>query len=180
MIREHIYRCHQCPVFCQRCFESFENDEELTKHIRGEASCEVRERKVFDGITKEQQAALRSRKHLLFRGLSEEDQWRRIYRIIFPEAMDANTPSPCALTLKLSHDANANNRKFTIMTVSNQFLQKIAMHLQNYSNSRTTFGANSLIECVANCSADWTLSFKMRSRTCVTKSRRYSRICTWV
>lgn len=95
IFREHIYRAHRTLPECPRCFEELETEEQLSNHLR-EGLCDTldkEDRPEREAITNEQVEKLKSKKDL--KGLSEEDKWRKMYRIIFGLDEDAETPSPC-------------------------------------------------------------------------------------
>lgn len=91
--REHLYRAHKKPIHCKRCWTLFKSQEELEEHMIIQAAdiCETVPGKTPDGITVEQVMQLRSRKKST-REQSDEDRWRDIYRLLFP---DEQVPSPC-------------------------------------------------------------------------------------
>lgn len=90
--RGHLYRNHKKPYQCLRCWSSFQNTEEISRHHSSEEPCERREEIVLDGLDQLQIDAIRSKKRP--RGLTHDcEKWTMIYKIIFP---NANTvPSPC-------------------------------------------------------------------------------------
>ncbi|KAF9637727.1 hypothetical protein BFW01_g8623 [Lasiodiplodia theobromae] len=93
-VKEHIYRAHRTLPECPRCFEELETVEQLSNHLR-EGLCDTldkEDRPEREAITNEQVEKLKSKKDL--KGLSEEDKWRKMYRIIFALDEDAETPSP--------------------------------------------------------------------------------------
>ncbi|KAK3939249.1 hypothetical protein QBC46DRAFT_316115 [Diplogelasinospora grovesii] len=87
-VKEHIYRRHSSKGFCHRCGDHFENDDELKRHQRKETPCKLRTVNVPEGITDEQEKQLRARAKA---SCSEEEKWRDMYKIIFP---DTKVPSP--------------------------------------------------------------------------------------
>ncbi|KAK5660526.1 hypothetical protein OQA88_13075 [Cercophora sp. LCS_1] len=91
--RAHVYARHVSPPQCPRCWEPFE-DGELLKHLQQDLPCAVQaERKVLDGYTKEQEKMLRSRKKARC-GMSEEEKWIEMYRILFPDDRVSLVPNP--------------------------------------------------------------------------------------
>ncbi|EPE26352.1 hypothetical protein GLAREA_02264 [Glarea lozoyensis ATCC 20868] len=91
-VKEHIYRCHQTPPHCKRCWATFKNQQQLDTHITvaSEDICEVKVGTAPEGITAEIERQLRSRKKA-HPNQSEEDRWRDIYKILFP---NHEIPSP--------------------------------------------------------------------------------------
>lgn len=91
--REHLYRRHLLPPQCHRCCSVFQNDVALRDHQRDLRGCEIREQLPPEGFDKEQERRLKSKKRSqVFQ--SEEDKWKGVYRILFPDDDDANMPSP--------------------------------------------------------------------------------------
>lgn len=96
LAREHIYRQHSRPIECPRCFEIFQNQTALEAHQRAAQMCEVRQKGETEGITQEQQIRLRSRVRYP-RHYTEEDKWKQIYRLIFPDQLEIPRPCKCQL-----------------------------------------------------------------------------------
>lgn len=94
--REHIYRRHSLKNTCPRCYEQFKTDEDLKSHQRAETPCRLRKDNVPEVITDEQDKKLHARAKA---GLSEEDKWNDMYRIIFPGPAGSRIPSPCRSSL---------------------------------------------------------------------------------
>ncbi|KLU91484.1 hypothetical protein MAPG_10002 [Magnaporthiopsis poae ATCC 64411] len=98
-IKEHLYRKHALPRYtCPRCCERFEAEDELSTHARAPEPCEVREPELHDGFTQAQEKRLRSRKKDRAGGgaedLTEEQKWRQMYQILFPDVRAEEIPSP--------------------------------------------------------------------------------------
>jgi hypothetical protein len=91
-VKEHIYRCHQTPAHCKRCWATFKSQQQLDAHITvaSEDICEVQAGTPPAGITSTVERQLRSRKKA-HPNQSEEDRWRDIYKILFP---NSEVPSP--------------------------------------------------------------------------------------
>ncbi|KAF2471209.1 uncharacterized protein BDR25DRAFT_367961 [Lindgomyces ingoldianus] len=90
-VRGHLYTCHKIHQ-CTRCSILFPNDEALEAHSRSLSSCQLRPRRDAFGVDRAKFNLLRSRKGKKNR--SREDQWRDIYRILFPNVEEADIPSP--------------------------------------------------------------------------------------
>ncbi|KAK3392575.1 hypothetical protein B0T20DRAFT_59705 [Sordaria brevicollis] len=90
-VKEHIYRRHSLKNTCPRCYEQFKTDEDLKSHQRAETPCRLRKDNVPEVITDEQDKKLHARAKA---GLSEEDKWNDMYRIIFPGPAGSKIPSP--------------------------------------------------------------------------------------
>lgn len=75
---------------CENCFEQFESRLVLDEHRQD--PCRKKPPSGSYGINSEQERQLRSRK-MYQKSLDEEEKWRAIYKIIFPD--EENIPSPC-------------------------------------------------------------------------------------
>ncbi|KAI9685725.1 MAG: hypothetical protein M1822_004285 [Bathelium mastoideum] len=92
-LKFHLYKHHVRPIQCARCWETFEEESVHTEHQRALERCPVREKKLALGFDREQEKKLRSKR----RGKdikTEEDRWRHVYRILFPDDDEASIPSP--------------------------------------------------------------------------------------
>lgn len=83
---------------CGRCWEIFDNKNELNKHLRLDERCETKAKPHFDGFDEGQEAALRSRKRANLQG-TEFEKWRKVFKILFPHVTDDEIPSPCEFPL---------------------------------------------------------------------------------
>lgn len=92
--REHLYRRHLLPIQCNRCCSTFPNEPTLREHQRDPRGCEIREQIPLEGFDKDQERRLKSKKRSLVYQ-SEEDKWKGVYRILFPDDDEADMPSPC-------------------------------------------------------------------------------------
>ncbi|EKG16760.1 Zinc finger C2H2-type protein [Macrophomina phaseolina MS6] len=93
-LKEHLYRQHMQPAYqCTRCMACFDSDGELRDHSRAEVPCEIKPNNIPDGITAEQEKALKSKKRTNKPGKvsSDVEKWREIYGLLFP---CENIPSP--------------------------------------------------------------------------------------
>ncbi|KAH7322497.1 hypothetical protein B0I35DRAFT_183231 [Stachybotrys elegans] len=93
-MKEHLKRKHLKEHECQRCGSSFENARALQSHLREIEPCSVDTATQKMGlITQVQWDEIgRTRKSS---GVSEQDMWRQIYGILFPEVDPWAIPSPC-------------------------------------------------------------------------------------
>lgn len=88
-VKEHIFRRHILPERqCHDCLGHFETQAELDQHL--EAPCRQEPPLKFHGINKNQEKQLRSRK-MYRKSLDEEEKWRAVYKITFPD--EVNIPS---------------------------------------------------------------------------------------
>jgi hypothetical protein len=88
--RGHLYRYHRIYQ-CERCKCLFDSTEDVTQHRKSVQACELSLVPEAEGITDCIEKRLRSRKKT-HRDQSEEDRWRELYLILFPETI---VPSPC-------------------------------------------------------------------------------------
>ncbi|KAF2477623.1 uncharacterized protein BDR25DRAFT_2571 [Lindgomyces ingoldianus] len=92
-VKEHLYRNHTLPIFCPRCYATFKVQALLHEHQRADERCPKRHEVAIEGFDKLQEKRLRSRKRVQPE-VSEEDKWREMYRILFPDDDDMLMPSP--------------------------------------------------------------------------------------
>lgn len=92
-VKEHLYRNHALPIQCPRCCQTFSKEEDCLQHQRAQRGCEWKEGTPLEGVSKAQEAKLRSKK----RSTSSlpEARWKVIYTILFPQAADDQIPSAC-------------------------------------------------------------------------------------
>jgi hypothetical protein len=76
-------------VYCKRCYSIFKEEKELEVHQRSYLACGIKPQEL-DGLTSSQVELLKPRDRS---GSSEEERWKTIYKICFPD--DKNIPSPC-------------------------------------------------------------------------------------
>jgi hypothetical protein len=98
-MKEHLYRSHAQPIFCNRCYQMFDSDNELSSHQRADP-CPVSAPQSVDGIGRETLKGLRKRSPAL---RLEEDKWRDTYQLLFPDVSAEDIPSPCKYTLAVSY-----------------------------------------------------------------------------
>jgi hypothetical protein len=84
------------PFYCQRCYVEFENDEDLNAHSRSRAPCTLEKQRHIEGINKAQYDALKD-KGRMHKAQSEEDKWKIVYLILFPDTAMDEMPFPCRL-----------------------------------------------------------------------------------
>lgn len=92
--REHLYRSHEQPIYCPRCYMVFESDNDLSIHLRSNP-CRMSTPQPIEGIDRETLFNLRRRSAPL---RLEEDKWRDAYQLLFPNTAEADIPSPCKYT----------------------------------------------------------------------------------
>ncbi|KAH8897445.1 hypothetical protein GQ53DRAFT_509042 [Thozetella sp. PMI_491] len=90
-VKEHLFRSHTPPRFrCQRCYECFTSETEISQHLRAEQRCEKRDVEPEEWIDEHRLRALRSRKGPKL--TLELEKWGEVYKILFPDAN--SVPSP--------------------------------------------------------------------------------------
>ncbi|KAK4184245.1 hypothetical protein QBC35DRAFT_392137 [Podospora australis] len=93
-VKTHLYRRHTLPTQCPRCWDTFKTDTLLQAHIQQDPPCVVKENKLpHEGFTKDQEKRLRSRKKTQA-DMTDEDKWREIYLILFPDDHPDSVPTP--------------------------------------------------------------------------------------
>ena len=93
--REHLYRRHHYLLQCQRCKDPFYSQIDLDKHAETIIPCQPRARQLRDGFTGESHALLH-RKKKAFPGQNDEEKWKEIFQLLFP---NRPVPSPCKFVL---------------------------------------------------------------------------------
>ncbi|KAI8943432.1 hypothetical protein NX059_001442 [Plenodomus lindquistii] len=89
-MKEHLYRSHAQPIFCPICYATFKSDREQSDHVRLQ-QCQRSAPRHIDGIDRETVWTLRKRTTAL---RLEEDKWRDVYHVLFPDVPDGDIPSP--------------------------------------------------------------------------------------
>jgi len=79
---------------CNRCCESFGDNKELAAHQRAAVQCPVAELEFCEDIDEAQEQKLRARA-VKDDGKPEEEKWRDVYKILYPDTPDELIPSPC-------------------------------------------------------------------------------------
>ncbi|KAI0384618.1 hypothetical protein F5Y04DRAFT_247348 [Hypomontagnella monticulosa] len=94
-LKEHLYRAHRLPKHtCPRCNEPFDDAKDLADHLRADVPCEKLDViPLLQGIDETTEAKLKVRKKNC-PGMTDEQRWRDIYMILFPEANPNAVPSP--------------------------------------------------------------------------------------
>jgi len=102
-VKTHLYRRHMLPLQCPRCWETCATDAALQSHLQKDPPCAKTENlTLVEGITKEQEKRLRSRKKIGGKGsepATDEDKWREIYMILFPDDDREGIPCACKFLL---------------------------------------------------------------------------------
>lgn len=98
MYREHLYKTHKQQIHCSTCYQTFPTGTSKYEHESKPEKCKPAARKFFDGFNSEQERQMRCRKRTK---ISEEEKWRVIYKILFPQVAENAIPSPCKQALAM-------------------------------------------------------------------------------
>lgn len=72
----------------------FKTEDLLDAHYQAMTPCDLKAPPPLEGFDKSQEKKLKNRKRKA--GVdTEEEKWREVYKILFPEADPALIPSPC-------------------------------------------------------------------------------------
>lgn len=95
-IREHLYRAHRLPKHvCPRCNDPFDDAKDLAEHLRADVPCEKLDVvPMLQGIDEATEAKLKVRRKNC-PGMTDEQRWGEIYKILFPSANFNAMPTPC-------------------------------------------------------------------------------------
>jgi hypothetical protein len=111
-MKEHLYRSHSQPIFCPICYATFKSDKEQSSHVRLQ-QCERSSPQQIEGIDRETVWILRKRTTAL---RLEEDKWRDVYQVLFPDVSAAEIPSPCMSSCHAESLQPANINQSTTAT----------------------------------------------------------------
>ncbi|KAI2779247.1 hypothetical protein F4815DRAFT_500576 [Daldinia loculata] len=94
-LKEHLYRAHRLPKHvCPRCNDSFDDAKDLAEHLRADVPCEKLDVvPVLQGIDEATEAKLKVRRKNC-PGMTDEQRWGEIYKILFPSANFNAMPTP--------------------------------------------------------------------------------------
>ncbi|KAH7109639.1 hypothetical protein B0J11DRAFT_401388, partial [Dendryphion nanum] len=92
-LKEHLYRRHLLPAQCHRCCMTFASETSLREHQRDIRGCEIREQIPLEGFDKEQERKLKSKKRGQ-KAQNEEEKWKSVFAILFPDDNPESMPSP--------------------------------------------------------------------------------------
>ena len=96
--REHLYRNHQTPIHCPRCWTEMKTEAALGEHARSITRCDILPQPLR-WIPREVYEKLKDRKRA-FAGQTDIDTWRYIFGLIFPDY--PTIPSPCKSSPKIA------------------------------------------------------------------------------
>ncbi len=83
-VKQHLSRFHQLPIYCPRCTDTFEAEDERDEHIRSSSCLVQHETIIFEGVTRAQKVLLGQR---VSAKMTSSDQWFTIFDILFPGHM---------------------------------------------------------------------------------------------
>jgi hypothetical protein len=107
-MKEHLYRAHTQPNYCPRCWAVFDTNINLIDHSRL-AQCYISAPKPIEGIDHKTCEALRKRSPAL---RLEEDKWRDVYHLLFPEVALEDIPSPYSTSNCTTRDQSPGTTKY--------------------------------------------------------------------
>lgn len=87
-VKQHLYRCHRIPIYCPRCRELFEEEEERDRHIRAN-DCPEMPFVRMEGVSESQKARLSQR---VSSKMTEDLQWFAVFDILFPGHPQPKSP----------------------------------------------------------------------------------------
>jgi len=157
-IKEHLYRVHALPVQCKRFgleFRSEKADTELEQHQRSLESCELRHEELAEGLSKEQEKMLRSKKRPA-RAQSEAEKWEGMYRILFPLANEASIPSPHYELL----DALARYEQYANRELPCRVRNRLQSSSQENMENINIHVVNQVLKILRDCRAEVIHSFR--------------------
>ncbi|KAF4928164.1 hypothetical protein CGCVW01_v002137 [Colletotrichum viniferum] len=128
-LKEHLYRSHRQQPHCAKCGEPFADESSQEKHGVCSSSLthsvtgnHLQELKGFD---KEQEARLRDRKRK--RGESNEEKWKDIFNILFPDTTEIPSPYYKSPARKEFQDGAAESRNvINYSLINNLFNNHVA------------------------------------------------------
>ncbi|KPM45637.1 hypothetical protein AK830_g912 [Neonectria ditissima] len=131
-IKEHIYRAHELPIHCDRCFKEFNEEKELRQHNRNADRCDVVDPPCdMLGINEETVKKLRSRAGA--RNATAEEKWKHMYMIIFPDVPPEDVPSPYydlqALEIPISQEMRVQYRRFLRQEIPPRVIRQVTENL---------------------------------------------------
>ncbi|KAK8026093.1 hypothetical protein PG990_003916, partial [Apiospora arundinis] len=88
-----IHRLKLPKNACPRCGDPFDDAKKLNAHLRSDDPCRKKDIAAAQGIDEQQEKKLKERKRV-GSSVSDEQRWRDIYMILFPEANKNSLPSP--------------------------------------------------------------------------------------
>jgi hypothetical protein len=107
-MKEHLYHAHTQPNYCPRCWAVFDTNINLIDHSRL-AQCYISAPKPIEGIDHKTREALRKRSPAL---RLEEDKWRDVYHLLFPEVALVDILSPYSTSNCTTRDQSPGTKKY--------------------------------------------------------------------
>ncbi|KAH7175237.1 hypothetical protein EDB81DRAFT_673415 [Dactylonectria macrodidyma] len=138
-IKEHIYRTHELPIRCVRCFETFTEAKELEQHTREATRCPLlAPPDEMLGVDEGTSRKLRARTGA--RNGTQEEKWKHMFKIIFPQVQDEGIPSPYydlkALENPMSPETRAQYRRFLRKEIPSRVTSKVTQGLSEMPEVR--------------------------------------------
>ncbi|KAH7000635.1 hypothetical protein EDB80DRAFT_114793 [Ilyonectria destructans] len=138
-VKEHIYRRHKLPISCERCFQAFKKETELTEHRREADPCQVISRpEGLLGIDGAIVSKLKSRKGA--RNGTQKEKWEYMYKTIFPDVQDTEIPSPYfdlqLLGVSITPEMQVEHRRFIRKEIPPRVIGSITRNLNEMPEFR--------------------------------------------
>ncbi|KAM5347723.1 hypothetical protein ACJ41O_007547 [Fusarium nematophilum] len=137
-IKAHIYK-HHVSIRCDRCFEEFKESEELTEHRRKDEQCKVIDRP-DNLLTIDEQTRSKIQSRSGARNASQEEKWKHIYKIIFPNVSDEDIPSPYYenpdVKISMSPQAQTEYRTFLQQEIPPHVIRNVTKSLNRMPDVR--------------------------------------------
>lgn len=96
-VKEHLYRSHARLIHCPRCNLGLASQQDLIGHLSSKDRCEEssgvsnQKSNSIEGFDEEQEKKLKKRSQS---GLTENEKWIEVYKILFPTDDHSRIPSP--------------------------------------------------------------------------------------
>ncbi|PVH75679.1 hypothetical protein DL98DRAFT_643694 [Cadophora sp. DSE1049] len=141
-------KSHRMAIHCERCWKIFGDSKQLKAHITVDAAliCQATFGKVPDGISDEMEQKLRSRKRT-YRNQTEEDRWKEIYRLLFPDFKPPRDEGPMSPDSKSLADYEAYVRRELPRLVRSSVLEVLIREMQPVEDSLLANLVNTIQDC---------------------------------
>ncbi|KAF9634343.1 Zinc finger C2H2-type protein [Lasiodiplodia theobromae] len=132
---------------CPRCLESFKSEADLREHSRARSPCLVDTETHIEGITRDQEKVLKSKKRTSKSGSNTaEEKWREIYSILFP---DEAIPDAFCKTI-----GTEDLMKDTLTAVKRDLPEFVAQRLKDVSSELFPFSLEDPIPQITQIVSD--------------------------
>jgi hypothetical protein len=135
-VKQHLYKCHQAPIHCYRCGAMFEDEASVSEHVRTQ-ECDVSTFR-HEGLERAQVDLISRRADP---SLSEQDQWFKLWDIIFPGQA---RPQSAYIDNELSEDL-CNFREFLEAEGAHNLQHYMSTFDPNYRRDEATIARERLV-----------------------------------